>query len=350
MDRNIVALQKFLDRKKKALRAHAKTHKSSCLAQWQLNGGAIGICVAKLSEAEGLIEKGITEILITGPIVTDEAHERLLRCLKVAPGLLVTIDDLSNALRLAEKTSSLGHPLHCLIDLDPGFHRTGVPLSEAAGFAEKLREIPGLRIRGIQCYAGNLQHIASREERAARTGEAIRAAAKVFHHYQSLGLDMGIFSVGGTGTVQFDVDIPEVTEIQAGSYIFMDVEYNEIEWGDFLDHPGTFETSLSLLSTVVTANHAGFATIDAGLKALYRDGAVPVVTDPVGAAMTYEWFGDEYGKVIASNPDYRFRLGEKIKLSVSHSDPTINLFDFFYLVEEGVVVDVCPIDLRGCSQ
>ena len=352
MTRNLQTLQRFLQLKGKSLRAHAKTHKSSQIASLQLKNGAIGICVAKLSEAEALIKSGITNLLVTGPVVTDEAHDRLIGCLDTAPELLITLDNLDNARRLAKKAPSFGEPLHCLIDLDPGFHRTGVPLSEAIAFAQNLAEIPQLRIRGIQSYAGDLQHIVSWEERSARTKLALAPVVDIFREYRSLGLNMDIFSVGGTGTVQFDAEIPEVTEIQAGSYVFMDAEYGGLEWKDFLDRPGTFETSLCLLSTVVTANHPGFATIDAGLKALYRDGATPTVIEPLPfpTAMTYDWLGDEYGKITAARPDHHFTVGEKIQLTVSHLDPTINLFDYMYLTDAGRVVDVIPIDLRGCSQ
>ena len=350
MNRNLQALQSFLRLKGKSLRAHAKTHKSSHIAALQMKCGAIGLCAAKLSEAEALIKRGITNLLLTGPVVTDEAHDRLMGCLRMTPELLITLDNLDNAHRLAKKASPLGKPLHCLIDLDPGFHRTGIPLSQAIVFAKNLSRIPQFRIRGIQSYAGDLQHIVAWEERSAKTNLALGPVVDVFHEYCSMGLDMDIFSVGGTGTVQFDAEIPEVTEIQAGSYVFMDAEYGGIEWKDFLDRPGTFETSLCLLSTVVTANHPGFATIDAGLKALYRDGATPTVIDTSPIAMTYDWFGDEYGKITAARPDHNFAVGQKIKLTVSHLDPTINLFDFVYLIDSGRVVDVCSIDLRGSSQ
>ena len=237
MARNLQTLQIFLQGKGKALRAHAKTHKSSRIAIEQIENGAIGICVAKLSEAEALIEKGLTNLLVTGPVATDEAHGRLRQCLVKCSELILTVDNLENARRLAAQAVQ---PLHCLIDLDPGFHRTGVGPGDAAVFGSELARIPNLRIRGIQTYAGDLQHIASWDERSDRTRQAMRAAARIFHEYRSMGLTMEIFSVGGTGTLPFDVGIPEVTEIQAGSYVFMDAEYMQIEWQDFLDGGAIF--------------------------------------------------------------------------------------------------------------
>jgi len=350
MEGNLSSLQRFLDSKGKSLRAHAKTHKSSRMAALQLEKGAIGVCAAKLSEAEGLIRHGIEKVLITGPVVSDEAHDRLIRCLGLASDLIVVFDNIENARRVSRKVAPLGRTLRCLIDLDPDFNRTGVPLGEAIHFAHALGELPGLDICGVQAYAGNLQHIASLAQRIASSQSALKAVADVFNDYKSQGFKMDIFSAGGTGTVQADVAIPEVTEIQAGSYVFMDVEYAEIEWGSFLDHPGTFESALYLLSTVVSTNHQGFVTIDAGLKSLYRDGGIPSVIQPAQTGATYEWFGDEYGRVNLQKPDPAFSLGQKIKLSISHVDPTVNLFDNIFVVENETVVDVLPIDLRGCSQ
>lgn len=350
MERNHSALMDLLNRKGKRLRAHAKTHKCSHLAEWQIRKGAIGVCAAKLSEAEALIRAKVSAILLTGPVVTDEAHDRLIRCLEEAPELTVVFDQLENARRLSDKLVRHRKTLACLVDIDPGFHRTGVPPEQAAPFARTLATLPGLRLRGVQAYAGDLQHVVSAADRTARAREALQQPVRVFRECRRMGLPMEIFSVGGTGTLASDVNIPEITEVQAGSYLFMDTEYLNLEWTDFLTRPGPFEPALSLLSTVVSANHPDFATIDAGLKTIYRDGAVPRILEPGGESATYEWFGDEYGKITrgASTPDWK--VGQKVRISISHVDPTINLFDFLHLLENGRVSAMLPVDLRGCSQ
>jgi len=350
MERNLVAMQSFLKVKGKSLRTHAKTHKSSRIAALQIEHGAIGICAAKLSEAEKLAASGLTNLLITGPVVTDEAHHRLIHCLENSPDLLVTLDSIHNARRLSHKLTDCGRSIQCLIDLDPGFNRTGVPMAQAVDFAREIDRLPGLRARGIQAYAGDLQHIVHVRERREKSQRVLKLAAEVFHKCRVAGLVMDIFSAGGTGTLAADVEIPEVTEIQAGSYLFMDEEYANIGWDDFLNRPGTFESSLSVLSTVVSANHSGFVTVDAGLKALYRDGGIPRVIDPASLIAGYEWFGDEYGKIIPADPSATILVGEKVQLSVPHVDPTINLYNEIFVVKENIVVDVYPVDLRGCSQ
>lgn len=348
MERNHAALLELLGRKGKRLRAHAKTHKCSRLAAWQIEQGAIGVCAAKLSEAEVLIRNKVRSVLLTSPVVTDEAHDRLLRCLEAAPDLRLVFDDLENARRLSDTLVRNGKTLRCLADIDPGFHRTGVPPESAVPFALALASLPNLRLEGIQAYAGDLQHVTSAAERMDRTRQALRQPSEIFRELRQQGLPMEIYSVGGTGTLVADVEIAEVTEIQAGSYLLMDTEYLELQWPDFLGRPGSFEPALSLLCTVVSANHKGFATVDAGLKAMYRDGAVPKVLEPAGAV--YDWFGDEYGKVTQDDPVREWKVGQRVRLSISHGDPTINLFDRLFLIEEGRVAEELTIDLRGCSQ
>jgi len=346
MRRNLACMQSLVQGKGKSLRAHAKTHKSSCLATLQRESGAIGICAAKLSEAEVLIANKVGGILITGPVVTDEAHGRLIACLEASPDLIITLDDLDNARRLSKKLEKQGRDLSCLIDLDPGFHRTGVPLEYAGEFASALQTLPRIKIRGVQAYAGDLQHIQSFKERSELSSQALGKAAGIVDQLRLRGLEIDIFSVGGTGTAQIDANFPFVTEIQAGSYLLMDEEYSAIDWAETAP---PFESSLSLLTTVVSANHRKFATIDAGLKAMYRDGGIPRIVDPPNAG-TFEWFGDEYGKITPASPDETFSVGQKIRLSISHSDPTVNLFDVFFATNGDAVVDVYPIDMRGRSQ
>lgn len=347
LERNIAALSAFLRRSGKALRAHAKTHKCTRLAQMQVEHGASGICAAKLSEAEVLLRAGLRNILITGPVVGLRKHNRLMDCLCQDSGLLVAIDDFENARQLSAAAGRRGLTLSCLVDIDVGLQRTGVPPVAAADLAESLAALPNLAVRGIQAYGGHAQHIIGFEERRAAVRRSLDAACESLAECRRRLGELPILSVGGTGSVQFDMEYAEVTEVQAGSYVFMDAEYLPLEWGSFLDQPGTFETSLHLLSTVVSMGQKDFVTIDAGLKSVYRDGAIPLVAAPEHS--TYDWFGDEYGK-LTPPPGAQVSLGDKVKLVVSHCDPTINLHDVLVLVHEDTVTDVWRVDLRGCSE
>jgi len=343
---NIRTLQAFVAKHGKRLRAHAKTHKCSRLAALQIEEGAMGICAAKVSEAQGLIASGIRDVLLTGPAVTPLAHEGILECARADKGFIATIDNLENATRLSELLVSQGRLLQCLLDLDVGFGRSGVPLENFMSFAAAARRLPGLKILGVQAYAGDVQHIADYEHRREANQKCLDAASSALRILRDSGFPDPILSVGGTGSHVFDCGHSDVTEIQAGSYALMDVQYRSIGSHENAERFDTFAPSLSLLTTVVSTNRKGFVTVDAGLKAVYRDGAIPEVIEP---GLHYDWFGDEYGKVSGNLANPPLRLGDKLHLVVSHCDPTVNLFDQFFIMQSKKVVDVWPIDLRGCS-
>lgn len=343
---NLVAMRDFLAAHGKSLRAHAKTHKCSRLAAWQCELGAVGICAAKVSEARGLIASGIRNVLLTGPAVTRSAHEGVLECAEQDPHFLVTLDSTETASRLSALFVKHGRRLRCLMDLDLQFGRTGVNLNQVADFFTVLKTLPGLEVLGLQAYAGHVQHIVGYEQRRTANQTCLDIAAKAMTILREQGLNNPILSVGGTGSCRFDAAHPDVTEIQAGSYTLMDAEYFQVG-GENQPRFADFAPALSLLTTVVSTNQPGFVTVDAGLKALYRDGATPEVCQP---GLVYDWFGDEYGKIHSPTGSPLPRLGDQLQLIVSHCDPTVNLFDRFYLVDDGHVSAIWPIDLRGCSQ
>ena len=175
-------------------------------------------------------------------------------------------------------------------------------------------------------------------------------AAAVFKHLQARDEACTIFSASGTGTATIDLAWPELTELQAGSYVLMDAEYLAIESTDGSDTPD-YHPALTMLTTVVSGPYGRQVTVDAGLKALYRDGGRPRVLNPEYARLQYDWFGDEYGKLAAPNRVALLpELGAVLELVVSHCDPTVNLFDGYYITRAGKVADVWPIDLRGRCQ
>lgn len=343
---NLRAMGEFLSARGKSLRAHAKTHKCSRLAALQCEHGAIGIGAAKVSEARGLIANGIRNVLLTGPAVTPRAHAAVLECAEGDAGFLAVLDNVENAARLSALFSGRGRRLRCLIDVDLQFGRTGVAAHQVAGFYKNLTKLPGLEVLGLQAYAGHVQHIAGYEQRREANRVCLDIAAEARAALRSCGLENPILSVGGTGSCRFDAEHPEVTEIQAGSYALMDAEYLRIG----AENRPRFEDyapALSLLTTVVSTNHPGYVTVDAGLKTLYRDGGRPEVCR---SGLIYDWFGDEYGKVSSLQAGPLPQLGEQLRLIVSHCDPTVNLFDRLYVTAGGLVCDVWPVDLRGCCQ
>lgn len=346
LEANLTTLQTDISRAGKSLRAHAKSHKCTRLARLQQEHGAIGICAAKLSEAEGLVAAGLRGVLLTGPIASAEAIERLARLHQNGADLTITLGSESNARRIAHVLEAAGDlpPLPFLLDLDIGQHRTGCAPEEAISLTKRLATLKSLKMIGVQAYAGHLQHLLSRKERARVNADCLGRAIPVFRELRSD--DITIFSVGGTGSYEFDLAVPEVTEVQPGSYALMDADYLAVEPSK--GEAWKFHPALQLRSTVLSERPNGDLTLDAGLKSLYRDGPSPLVTEPNG--LLYDWFGDEYGRLTGDRSTLaRLTEGSVVSLTVSHCDPTVNLFDGFYLVEKGLVIDYWPIDLRGCS-
>jgi len=347
LEGNIRAMQSHVTRFGKKLRPHAKTHKCSRIAKMQMEAGAVGICVAKVSEAEVLVRSGVKGTLITSPVVTDHKIANLMECLSLDPELMVVVDNPANGQKLSDEAKRRGLRLNVLVDLDPGMGRTGVSFKDGAAMGQSIHSLPGLRLRGVQCYAGHVQHIASFEERVRTSLGWMEQAANVVRQFREKGLTCAIFTGSGTGTCEIDVKIPELTDLQAGSYTMMDAEYISIGSSE---NPARFETfppALTLLTSVINTNHSDHVTVDAGLKALYRDGATPYVLNPASTDLRYEWRGDEHGQIVFPAGSVRFELGDVLELVVSHCDPTVNLFDVLHMTRNNVVTDIWPVDMRG---
>ena len=297
LETNLRKMQDAVNRAGKNLRPHAKTHKCSLLAQKQMEAGAIGICAAKVSEAEALVKAGLGGILITGPVPTPGKIKRLVEILAVDPSLMMVVDHREGVNLLDAALGERGLSMDVLLDVDVGLHRTGVKPAQALELADDILSRENLRLRGIQAYAGQVQHIRSYDDRKTASHQCLQKAVTLFHELQKKTEACTIFSTSGTGTFDIDLSVPEVTELQAGSYACMDVEYLDIGSAENDLQFTSFGPALRLLTTVVSTNQRGFVTVDAGLKSLYRDGGTPKIIGSESSGMTYNWFGDEYGMV-----------------------------------------------------
>ncbi|OGV33892.1 MAG: metal-activated pyridoxal enzyme [Lentisphaerae bacterium GWF2_45_14] len=351
LEGNIHMMKEFASSAEKKLRPHCKTHKCSKIAEIQIKIGAEGLCAAKISEAEILIDKGIKNILVTSPVVSPAKIERLFSCAAKAENFMIVLDNADNADALSKAAQRRNIKLNVLIDIDPGLGRTGVSYDDAPEFARFISELPALSLKGIQCYAGHLQHLNAYQERTKRSLDCMRRAATLFNQLKKEFPGLNVLTGTGTGTYDIDSQIPELTDLQVGSYTVMDAEYMQIGSAENPDRFETFKPALTLLSSVVSANHKRHFTIDAGLKSVYyTPHAPPMVIYPYEKDWDYEWFGDEHGKISVPENDEIPEPGEVIELVVSHCDPTINLHDKFYITKDDIVIDVWDIDLRGCCQ
>ncbi len=347
LQRNIDAMAAFARDKGMALRPHAKTHKSADIAKLQLAAGAVGVCCAKLGEAEALAEGGVQNILITSPVVTPQAIARLIALNGKISQLRVVADNPDNVDALAAATKAAGRALDVVVDIDPGIRRTGVPSAEAAlELTQRIAAAETLRFAGVQYYCGAQQHIESYADRRAAIADRTEYLRGVVETLSRAGYVPEVITGGGTGTHRIDAELGVLTELQAGSYVFMDKQYNDCD----LDGGGgkPFETSLFVDAHVISANSSSMATIDAGFKALSTDGGLPVVMDGAPAGAMFVFMGDEHGALIA--PDHTFRIGDHVSLAVPHCDPTVNLYEAYHVVRDGALIDIWPVSARGRSR
>lgn len=345
-ERNVASMAAFARASGVRLRPHAKTHKCAEIARRQVAAGAVGVCCAKLGEAEEMAAGGIGGVLITSPVVSAPAIARLVELNARIPDLQVTVDNPDNVDALVAAVGA-GKRLKVLIDIDPGIRRTGVASAEAAvALARKIGAAPGLQFIGAQYYCGRQQHIESYAERRAEIVDRTDYLRTIIAALTEAGFPPGIVTGGGTGTHRMDVELGVLNELQTGSYVFMDRQYNECDiTGE--GAPG-YETSLLIDARVVSANTPGLGTIDAGFKAMATDGGPPTVLSgaPVGAA--FHFMGDEHGLVLFG--DTSPPVGSMVTLAAPHCDPTVNLYDFYHVVRGDTLVDMWPIEGRGRSR
>jgi len=173
---------------------------------------------------------------------------------------------------------------------------------------------------------------------------AMKQLQSVIDALETEGHDVSLRTGGGTGTSSLEGEIGVLNELQAGSYVFMDREYRDALGSD---REGQFQQSLTILTTVISANHEEFVTVDAGLKSMATDAGPATVVGFEEASFAF--FGDEQG-LVASGAGPAFRRGERLELVPPHCDPTVDKYDVIWLVHDDVVVDVIDVTARGRSQ
>jgi D-serine deaminase-like pyridoxal phosphate-dependent protein len=348
MERNIAAMAAHARKNNIALRPHAKTHKCSEIAKRQIAAGALGICCAKLGEAEALADAGIDSILLTSPVVTDRGIARVMALNAKIGELRVTCDNASVAARLEEAARDSGKKLRVVVDIDPGLGRTGIlPGDGAVALVEQVANARHLQFDGLQCYAGQVQHMESPNERRDASLSAMKDLAALRDRLKARGISPALISGGGTGTFDIDPDANTLTELQVGSYVFMDRQYNDV-W----EKPGQrppFEPSLFVQTTVISANRDGLVTTDAGFKSFATDAGSPAIFSGAPEGSNYFFFGDEQGGVFYPSANGKLGVGSVIVCIVPHCDPTVNLYDRYHCVRGDVLESIWEIEARGRS-
>ncbi|MDQ3013811.1 MAG: DSD1 family PLP-dependent enzyme [Acidobacteriota bacterium] len=345
LEANIAKMAAHAKAAKINLRPHGKTHKCPQIAERQIKAGAIGLCMATIREAEAMSAAGIKNLFITCELVGKPKIERLIKLTRRAPETMSAVDSSVHAQQLSDAAVAAKIKLNVMMDVDPAGRRTGVPPGDAAiRLAEQIVKMPNLKLRGIHGYSGMSAHVNTFEARRNHSTKVMTPVLETFQQLKKMGLGLEIMSGGSTGTYNIDCELGRpglagMTELQTGSYVFMDVEYRAIGGKSGAVYED-FASSLTVMATVISKSYSDHATTDAGIKAFASDKPkhLPEIKGATGVTLGYG--GDEHGILMFNNSSRDFNIGDRIEFIVPHCDPNVNLYDRIYCVRGENVVDV----------
>jgi D-serine deaminase-like pyridoxal phosphate-dependent protein len=336
MERNIRRMSEYFASRSCKLRPHFKAHKTPEIARRQLAAGSCtGLTCATIDEAE-VAAKVSNDILIANEIVDTEKSRRVATLARHV-AVMAAIDSLAGLEQLSTAARAANVTIDVLVDLNVGQNRCGVaPGDDAVALGRQVPGRRGIRLRGVMGYEGHAVGIHDRAEREREVRRSMNQLASTAKAFVAAGLRADVVSGGGTGSYDISSDVEGITEIQAGSYALMDSDYG------CLGMP--FEQALFVLGTVVSRPVPERCVIDAGHKACTKDHGHPLVKDMKEATVLA--LNDEHS-IISLPPSSTIKVGDRLALIPSHIDPTMNLHDVVYALEDGRVVEVWPIEARG---
>ncbi|MBM4039705.1 MAG: DSD1 family PLP-dependent enzyme [Planctomycetes bacterium] len=340
MERNLRRMAEWFAGRACKLRPHAKTHKCAEVARRQVKLGAIGITCAKLGEAEAMAHGGIEDILVANQIA-GELKMRRLAALARRADVTLAVDDLANAAEIGQAVRHVGATVGVLVEVDTGMGRCGVAPDAATvvRYAQELSRMPGLRFRGLMGYEGHAVLVDDPAERRAKAEAAGRTLLDCVAAVRKAGIAVEVVSGGGTGTYDITGALDGFTEIQAGSYVFMDARYSRVR--------PEFENALFVATTVVSRPTPDRVILDAGMKSVSQEFGLPLVVEPQGLQVV--GLSEEHVKCVATAGTCGLAVGDQVWLLPTHCCTTINLHDRYWCVREGRVEATWPIEARGKS-
>jgi len=347
LDANIRSMATHAESRGYQLRPVAKIHKSVEIARRQVAAGAVGVGCATLSEAEAMVAGGIPGVMLFTSVVSEPKLRRLAALNARAKELIVVIDDFGNLAQLGKVIRPSGHTLQVMIDFELGGGRTGLAdEGSAVALARRIHETEGLEFVGIQAYNGvGLAETDYHYRRKVVLERAYRVSELVAR-FDAEDLHPRIVSGGGTGSHDIDPEAGVFTEIQVGSYVFMDLYY--IDAIMRRDDPHPFKPALTVWGTVVSAAQPGFVVTDVGLKEI--DGAFgpisPSVVNGAPSGARYSLVGDDLGRIDFANARESLDVGARFELLPPHCYQTVNLYSVYHCVAGDKLVDIWPIEAR----
>ena len=334
---NILHLQAFGDAHGTAIRPHSKTHKSPVFARKQIEAGAIGICCAKVGEAEAMVAGGVKNILIPNQIVGATKIARLIALASEA-NIVVAVDDPDNVRQLSAAATRAGKEIGVIVEVNVGMNRCGTePGEDTTALARVITDAPGLRFDGVMGYEGHTVAVRDETERRANAGAAMSKLLEAVDNIEAAGMPVAVVSAAGSGTYNITGEMDRITDLQCGSYIFMD--------GDYMEVFDDFKPALTVLATVISRPTSDRAVLDTGMKAMSIDRGLPLVVGCPGAEFVK--ISEEHGIMAVEGEAQRLKVGDKVHLRPMHGDTTINLHTHYFGVRNGHLDSVIEIAGRG---
>ncbi|MEF2549764.1 DSD1 family PLP-dependent enzyme [Aurantimonas sp. A2-1-M11] len=338
LEHNLDRMAAFCTKAGIRLRPHAKTHKSPVIAHWQARRGAVGQCVQKVGEAEILAWAGVPDILITNEIVSPRKLARVAALSRMT-NIALCADDAGVVDLIEAAAEAASCRLTVLVEMDVGTNRAGVgSAASAVALAQRIAGSRALVFGGVQAYHGGAQHLRDGDARRAAIHDVAEAARGVVDDLRAKGIACPAVTGAGTGTFEWEAASGVFTELQAGSYVFMDADYGR-------NRPAPeFRQSLFVAATVMSAARGGVAVVDCGHKGIAIDSGLPLVHERPG--VTYASASDEHGQLVCADGT-QLSIGERLRLVPGHCDPTVDRYDWYVGVRAGWVETVWPVAARG---
>jgi D-serine deaminase-like pyridoxal phosphate-dependent protein len=331
------------------VRPHAKTHKSADIAKRQIALGAVGVCCQKVSEAEAMVDGGVGDVLVTNEVAGAAKLARLAALAKRAT-IGVCVDDVDSVAEIEAAADHAGSMLDVLVEIDVGGRRCGAaPGAAAARIAARVAAARHLCFAGLQAYQGAAQHVRAAADRHERIAHAVACVRETQAALRASGLEARAITGAGTGTYENETASGVYTELQPGSYVFMDADYarNLREDGGLFD---TYQHALFVHARVMSAPASDRRIVDAGLKTFAIDAGMPTPWKLDGAV--YHRPSDEHGILDVSACERPPARGSTVLLVPGHCDPTVNLHDWYIGVRglagnDARVECIWPVTARG---
>lgn len=326
------------------VRPVAKIHKSTDIAHLQMAAGGLGPCCATLAESEAMVDAGMSGVMLFTSVVTEPKLERLSELNSRAEGFVVVVDDTSNVLQLADAARRSGKSLQLMVDIVVGTGRTGVPsVEDAVKMARLIEDTDYLEFVGLQGYAGGRMGEDDYDVRRSKYAGMIQPLIDVVERLHEENLPPRMVSGGSTGSHGYDPEFGVLTEVQAGTYVFMDVNYENCVLRR--DDPHPFRQSLFVRTTVISNARPGFVVTDAGLKEVTTsrvDNAKIMSGAPVGS--TYSMTGDDMGRIDFPSLDHTMSIGDVVELMPPFCYQTNIMYSYYHVVRGDELVDIWPVD------